>query len=267
MMTRDEEYCKLIIDAMTVCESYRPKLGHGGKGYDLDEFRTLYGGDCFYSWFGLDSPLVYAAQRAAGGITSVYRQIGTGCERLFRKVLQDELGLDKDDSTWSYELPTRRGGKTRRLTLDARIPLAALANPGRKKTVTKWVTEVGRRLGLEPKIIRRKQGAVFEIRQGYKSKDSKRQNADITNAANAHAYDYLPVIAVFSNQIDEDLVRRYQDNRILVLRGIVGTDSTVSTYAFVKSIIGYDLAAFFERNSDTIKEKITSVLERLISTR
>lgn len=33
---------------------------------------------------------------------------------------------------------------------------------------------------------------VFEVRQGYKSKDSKRQNADIAIVANSYTNEYIP---------------------------------------------------------------------------
>ncbi len=58
--------------------------------------------------------MMYAAHKAADGMTSVYRQIGIGCEKLFRTILRDSLGLSDEDMTWSYEvlLPT---GKKRTL--------------------------------------------------------------------------------------------------------------------------------------------------------
>ena len=91
----DEAYLRLVLDALEVCRRYRPKFGKGRRsGFTLDEFRQLYQADPFYTWFGLDSPLVYAAHKAAGGITSVYRQIGIACERLIRQVFQDALGVD-----------------------------------------------------------------------------------------------------------------------------------------------------------------------------
>ena len=43
---------------------------------------------------------------------------------------------------------------------------------------------------------------MFEVRPGYKSKDSKRQNADVSNAANAYTHQYLPVVVLLSTQID-----------------------------------------------------------------
>jgi len=89
---KDADYPRILVDAVRVCADYRPKLGHGAKqGYSLAEFRSLYGGDPFYAWMGLDNPLMYAAHKAAGGMTSIYRQIGIGCENLFRQILMDTL--------------------------------------------------------------------------------------------------------------------------------------------------------------------------------
>jgi hypothetical protein len=72
----DAKYLDLLLSTIRVCADYQPKLGHGRKaGYSLEDFRALYGADPFYSWFGLDSPLMYAAHKAAGGMTSIYRQM------------------------------------------------------------------------------------------------------------------------------------------------------------------------------------------------
>lgn len=38
-----------------------------------------------------------------------------------------------------------------------------------------------------------------------------------------------------------------------------------STYAFCEKVIGYDLAGFFQRNSSTIRGKLTEILEALLS--
>jgi hypothetical protein len=88
--TKDQEYLTFVLNAIRVCADYRPKLGHNAKdGYTLQQFQEMYRNDPFYSWVGLDNPLMYTAHKAAGGMTSIYRQIGIGCENLFRKVLQD----------------------------------------------------------------------------------------------------------------------------------------------------------------------------------
>src|SRR3989304_7447644 len=100
--TFDTEYLELITGAIRVCADYRPRFGHGrAAGFTVAEFRELYQADAFYSWFGLDNPLMYAAHKAAGGMTSGYRQVGIGCERLFREILKDVLHLSAEDVTWS----------------------------------------------------------------------------------------------------------------------------------------------------------------------
>lgn len=106
----DSAYLETILSPIRVCRSYRPKLGHG-EDYTLEQFRNLYRADPFYTWFGLDTALMYTAHRAAGGMTSIYRQIGIGCQRLVQRIIIDQLGLTAEQSTWSYEIK-RRGGKT-----------------------------------------------------------------------------------------------------------------------------------------------------------
>lgn len=59
---RDQRYLAHIVNAIRVCANYRPKLEHGtGTGYSLAEFQSMYQSDPFYSWVGLDNPLMYAA--------------------------------------------------------------------------------------------------------------------------------------------------------------------------------------------------------------
>lgn len=66
----EEQYYALIRDALFVCRAYKPMFGGGRKGgLSVSEFQTLYGKDPFYAWFGLDSPFVYSAHKAAGVMT------------------------------------------------------------------------------------------------------------------------------------------------------------------------------------------------------
>ncbi len=174
----DKKYLSTILDAVRVCASYKPKLGQGNKvGLDLAAFQRLYRSDPFYSWFGLDHPLMYAAHKAAGGMTSIYRQIGIGSERLIRSILQDNLGLSATDANWSYTM-VAASNRRRKLSLDARIPLDKVPSSHRRRVKT-WLRNACTGLGVDDAVARSLKGAVFEIRQGYKSKDAKRQNADI----------------------------------------------------------------------------------------
>jgi hypothetical protein len=73
---QDEQYLNLLTRRLEVCKLYKPRFGQGSTaGLQLQQFQNLYANDVFYHWFGLDSSLVYSAHRAAGGMTSLYRQI------------------------------------------------------------------------------------------------------------------------------------------------------------------------------------------------
>ena len=257
------KYTELFLAPIRKCREYKPKFGESqnADGVSLEGFLELYGNDPFYSWIGLDSGLMYAAHKAAGGMTSIYRQIGIGCEHLFREIIIDTTHYkDRDFALWSYETKTQ-SGKTKTLTLDGRLELGEIQNIELKNRLQEWISAYCKELSVTQIP---KNGVVFEVRQGYKSKDSKRQNADIDNATVAYSNGYLPVFAVFSSQIDSDIVLRYRNNRCGIITGINSNNSQTSLFAFCKEILGYDLAAFFKDNSEKIKREINTVLKTLL---
>lgn len=264
-LSPDERYFTLFATAIRKCLDYKPRFGKGrGSGLAVREFRALYEADSFYHWIGLDSPLMYAAHKAAGGMTSVYRQIGIGSQWIFYQMLQDYLGLLPEQATWSY-MVEGTGSKQRKLSLDGRIQVADVVDAVPRKRVQDWINAVAEKIGLPEDTVSNIKGVVFEARQGYKSKDSKRQNADIANASKAYAHLYIPVIILFSTQIDSDVAHRYQENLWLLLTGSVHGSSTTSTYAFCRDVVGYDLADFFTRYSPRIKSEVENVLNTLLS--
>jgi len=261
----DDIYLNTILTPIRACESYKPNLGHKKKGgYSLTEFKILYGNDPFYHWLGLDDSLMYSAHRAAGGMTSIYRQIGIGFENLFRLILQNTLGLSEEQTRWSYQV-RRPNGKIRTLSLDGRITIDKISDNNSRDNIRSWLNDVTDLLEIDPAVASSIKGVVFEVRQGYKSKDSKRQNADIANASAAYTSAYLPCALILSTQIDEDIYFRYRAEKWMMLTG--RTDSTTpleSTYAFMKYVIGYDLASFLQRNSVTLRAEIGQILKTLL---
>ena len=261
---KDDEYFDVMAKALRVCASYKPKFGKGKKaGLTLDHFQQMYGADPFYNWVGLNSPLMYAAHKAAGGMTSIYRQLGIGAQWLFHRLLQDQLGLSAEQANWQYQVPVP-GRKARTLSLDGRIPLGDISQPDGVTRVQRWLEAVYERVLLASETRPQIRGAVFEVRQGYKSKDSKRQNADISNASNAYANLYVPVLFLLSTQIDTDVAIRYTQARWLLLTGTLTGLATESTYAFCREILDYDLAGFFERNSKRFRSELEEVLKMLL---
>ena len=262
---QDSRYLDIIIGSVRTSATYKPKFGQSrSSGLTLLQFQNLYREDPFYSWFGLDNPMLYAAHKAAGGMTSIYRQIGMGCEKVFRQVLQDIFGLSDEEATWSYETQTPEG-RTRTLHLDGRVSLENIADQTARDRFHYWMKDSADVLEVDSGVFDSLTGTVFEVRQGYKSKDSKRQNADIANASSAYIKSYLPCAAVLSNQIDDDVLRRYRAGRWVVVTGILGAnDPLVSTYDFMHQVVGYDLAGFFERNTEKLKTEVDQVLRTLL---
>jgi hypothetical protein len=121
-------------------------------------------------------------------------------------------------------------------------------------------------IGVDKRVFDTLIGTVFEVRQGYKSKDSKRQNADIANAATAYTKAYLPCAVILSAQIDNDILLRYRAEKWTVLTGVIGLNNPlISTYDFMKDVIGYDLAAFFQRNNQLLRTELDKILQALLA--
>jgi hypothetical protein len=263
-MNREQDYINIFLDPIRKCKSYKPKFGESKNenGVSLSGFLQLYGLDPFYNWIGLDNKLMYAAHKAAGGMTSVYRQIGIGCEYLFREILSDMAQYeDKEFARWSYKAKTS-AGKEKVLSLDGRLGFSDIRNVELKDRLIHWLSSYCAELSI-PQLPTN--GVVFEVRQGYKSKDSKRQNADIDNATVAWSSGYLPIFAIFSSQIDRDIVLRYRNNRCGILIGSPSDNPLISLFLFSKQVLGYDLAGFFQRNSAIFKAEINDVLLTILN--
>lgn len=263
-MRPDCDLVETFLTPVRICSAYRPAFGHSdSEGVDLPAFKVLYGSDPFYAWIGLDDPLVYAAHKMAGGLTSVYRQIGIGTEQLLRTIIRDAYCLSEGQTAWSYQYQ-KPGRKTGTHYLDAKISLADLPASHREK-LDGWLSAVCPYVGLTHAKRKRIQGVVFEIRQGYKSADSKRQNADLRFGMSAYQEGLLPAFMILSQQVSEAVIERYKKNNMAVLTGSLEGDTLASTFLFFEQVVGYDLKAFFARNTRVLRSEILSVIRALLS--
>lgn len=264
MINVDEHLLETFLAPVRKCALYKPAFGKGKQGgLSLAAFQTLYGGDYFYAWLGLDDPSVYAAHKAAGGLTSVYRQIGIGSERLFRSILSYSLGLSESQLNWSYDYQ-KPDGKFGTHTLDASVKPADLTGESSTR-LREWLNRSQKTIGTSSSGMISLTGAVFEVRQGYKSADSKRQNADLRYGVRAYQAGLLPAFVIMSSQVSEPVLRRYRGDGMLVLTGVLNDDPTISTFAFFDQVIQFDLVGFFERNKQRFQTEIKQIIEQLLS--
>ena len=149
--------------------------------------------------------------------------------------------------------------------MDGRIALNDVRDAAARNRLEQWVQETYEKVLLPSEVRPQIRGVVFEVRQGYKSKDSKRQNADIANAAKAYSHLYVPALLLFSTQIDGDVAHRYRLANWVLLTGTLRGSPTASAYTFCRDVVGYDLANFFTRFSPRIKAEVENVLKTLLS--
>lgn len=257
----DQELIETFLVPIRKCAAYRPAFGQSNsEGVTFDQFEQIYGDDPFYSLIGLTVPSVYAAHRAAGGMTSMYRQLGIGAERLFRAVLSKQLGLNSQQLAWSYEYAAGKAMKVH--TLDACLTLDDLQLE-RRDALSDWMA--GALNSIRRPTDAATKGVVFEVRQGYKSADSKRQNADLRFGLNAYQARMLPAFAIFSRQVSVPVIERYRNDGMIVLTGLIDGSAYQSTFTFLNQIAQYDLISFFERNRDEIRTEVQSVVKTLLT--
>ena len=260
----DSAYLGILLSPLDECARHKPAFGgNAPEGVDIEQFRRMYGADPLYHWVGLDSDLMYAAHKAAGGMTSIYRQLGIGCERLLRQIIQDEYQLDDTQVAWSYTYDKGNGSLATH-TLDACIRTNDIKNRIKREKFSGWLTATAHSMDYSEPNINALNGAVFEIRQGYKSADSKRQNADLRFGMRARSDDaLLPVIVIVSTQVNNNVFHRYLDQRLHMMLGVLDGDN--STFGFFSDVIGYDLADFFKRNSANIRKRFETIIQQLLA--
>ena len=266
-LKRDTKYVGLLLKPLEECKKYKPvfgKIDADEEEVTIDAFRSIYGADPLYHWVGLDEDLMYAAHKAAGGMTSIYRQLGIGCERLVRAIIADEFDLDTEQLAWSYKYETDRG-KVATHTLDARVDVNHIRSKGGKKRVSDWLQKMGKTRGLTNERMAALHGVVLEVRQGYMSADSKRQQADLRFGVRSYNENYLPMIMIMSMQVSEMVCARYRSNQVAVLTGTPSNDEMISSLAFVNNVIGYDITGFFTRNTKMLRAEFGGVLRAILT--
>jgi len=256
----DSHYLNILLDPIKVCLDYRPKFGTSdAEGVSYNEFVNLFSSDTLYDALGLANKYVYAAHKASGGLTSFYRQLGIGCERVIREIIIDSFDVIPNKAIWSYQI-VNEDGKSQTLSLDACIKYSDISSVN-SLLLKGWIDRQAKRVGLDivPNL-----GVVFEVRQGYKSADSKRQNADLRSSRKARENGLLFVMLIVSSQISSVVSQRYIASGIPVITAD-GNSDLESTLFFLKDILGFDLTNFLERNKKVISETTNSVVKSLLT--
>lgn len=243
---RDDGYLAALLAPIGACRHYRPWFGEEHRHpVELGDFLAMFGGDTFYHAVGFDSPAMYTAHRVAGGMTSLYRQLGIGARRLVRAVLADAFGLTEEAATW----------RSNRQDLGCLV----LAGDGcdAARNLRAWLD------ALDRQTLR---GVAIEVRQGIKTGDARRQYSYVeANGFDAYERDALPVLMLLSAQAKSQVVAGYRDADWRVLVGDPALSPYASTYGFVDYVTGFDLAGFLRRHRARIEREIGGTMRELLA--
>ncbi|HXJ92153.1 MAG TPA: hypothetical protein VMT20_04645 [Terriglobia bacterium] len=242
---------RIIRDHLAKISGYEPSHGRNKKErVPKDKLRELFSHDPLYSIFGLDSPEYVSATLGGGTVTSIHRKIGDLYEECVREIVKASLSLKPAEVRYVGHIAS--GAQLIDRSLDCFIPLDRLPGPEEKRL--RSLAGAGFQ-SLAPKPTVRVVGIGFEVRHCYQSADSRRAQADDAMAMQCGVSGILPVMLVFCNQSNRQILRRY--TRIWYVTE--GMDS----YNMVKEISGFDFYGFLLAHREEYRKPVIDALRRI----
>lgn len=240
-----------VMDHLSKIDGYVPgpvKKSGGTKELLLENYKT----DPLFSIFGLDSPEYIFATLSGGTVTSIHRKIGDVYEDVVRTIFVHRLGLSFEDI--SYSAAIQSGSEIEDRTADAYLQFDKL-EPEDRVRVEQFCQDELLKLTSNPQM--NMIGVGMEIRHCYQTGDSKRAQADEALGRHFVLSGILPIVPFFCNQSNPSIIRRYRQRSIWVVK------EGLESYAAVKSLSGYDMFDFMNRNRDDFRKPVLDLLRSL----
>ncbi len=215
-----------------------------------DALLRAYQQDPVFSIFGLDSIEYLCATLAGGTVTSIHRKIGDIYEACIKTIFMHVFKQSADNVT--YGAVIRSGDEQENRSADAYLQFDRLDSASRKRVSTYCQTVVAT-LTDNPQI--KLVGVGLEVRHCYQTGDSKRTQADEAMARHLLLSGILPVMPLFCNQSNPDIVNRYKSVWI-VKQGH-------EAYDLVKTFTGFDFYDFLQRNREDFRLPVIELLRSL----
>jgi len=234
----------IILDHLSRLETYTIR-----KGRAKDEIIAEFQKDPLYSIFGLDSPEYVAAILGGGTITSIHRKIGDLYEQCVHTIIVHQLGLP---AAPRFTAAIVSGDVEQKRTIDVYIPFDALGAKIRVRLEEIATREV-LSITATPKV--QLIGMGFEVRHCYQSADSKRVQADEAMARYLMFSGVLPVMLVFCNQSNRQVMTRY--------RGTWMLKEGMASYHFLEEITAFSFYEFLLAHKDQYRDIVRRALRRV----
>lgn len=222
---------------------------------NIKEQRKEYAQDPLFSRFNLDTQEFVLAKSGGGLVTSIHRKLGDLIEKNVQHIFRERTGID--EITYDAEIVVDGESKTREL--DALLLLNEVDNRKSTSRLQQVIDEDGDGLGDNKRLSdfteesTEWRGMGFEIRHCYQSADSKRAQADIAMAEHLKSENIMPVMLIFCEDSNQDVISRYR-NYMFVYEG-------GNSFELVERLTGFDYAEFLDSREEFIDGKMDKVFE------
>ena len=245
----DQQLFEIAMFHLSKLDAYTPgpvKKAGGTKEHLIRRYRS----DPLFSIFGLDSPEYVAATLGGGTVASIHRKIGDLCEACVKEILIRKLNQTPEQITYSATIRSGDAEETR--SADAYLQFDRLPDDARVR-VEQYCARELRKLTHNPQVTLL--GIGMEIRHCYQTGDSKRTQADEAMARHLLVSGILPIMPLFCNQSNPEIVKRY--------RSVWVVKEGQESYEMVRILSEYDFLDFLRRNKRWLKKPVVKTLRSL----
>lgn len=210
--------------------------------------------DALYGLLFRDISEFYVQSVLGGRITtSLHRNFGDIVEMSVREIFKSAFDLDDQLAQSSFTLKSIEKRSTR--TTDVTLPYTALEEKtvGRLRAFHEQLCKRHRRdvEGLHATC----KGVGYEVRQCYKSNDSKRRTADIDMSHLLANKGLAPVMLIFCSSSSASIIQDY--NRLskwLILEG-------TAAFEYVNDVTGFNYRAYLDSKIEKLAPQLRSLFQ------
>lgn len=229
-MIEEKEVLNIAISNIRRVLEFSPYKSYSGIS-NREEFQNLIANDPAFGALGLDDERYVIARVGGNLVTSLHRKIGDLYEGIFAYLLKETYSVGDDEIHFGVEV--KIGDRVQIRSTDGLI---------KKENYNELIPEEWRQFD----------GIGFEVRSCYQIGDSKRIQADYDMSLALKANRINPVMLIMCATSLRSPVARLAKSWELY----EGMDS----FNLIRSITNFDLYAFLQANSKTLRAEIDRVL-------
>lgn len=229
-MIQESEVLSIAVANIRKVLEFNPYKSYSNVN-NRDEFQLLIANDPAFGALGLDDERYVIARVGGNLVTSLHRKIGDLYGGIFAYLLKETYGVTEQELHYGVEV-----------SIGDRVQIRSTDGLIRKENYNELIPEHWLQF----------EGIGFEVRSCYQIGDSKRIQADYDMSLALKAHNIKPVMLIMCNTSLKSPVARLSRSWELY--------EGIKSFELIRMITGFDLYAFLQNNSQTLKVEIDRVL-------